>query len=557
MSAELERVRVLLGLSRWAEAEREVRGVLAREPGSAPALALLVTCLLHQDKKEEALREARAAVALDPEDPWVMFALARALAVCGRPEEALQATLETLRLEPADPDCWGLLGALHLEAERWREGLEAAEKGLALDPEHAWCTELRARALVQLGRASEAGAALEARLRSDPEDAGAHTAQGYVHLDRGRFPEALKSFQEALRLEPTSAPARRGMVEALKARYRVYGWFLRYAQWMGRLTQGQRWGFIIGAYLAYRFLDDLADQNPGLRPWVRPVLWAYLAFVLFSWVTAPLGDLLLSFTRFGRLSLDPDQLRGARWIGACLVGAALFGLLGLAWAPFPGLPAAAGAAVLILPVAALWSRPPGPRLVLGAVTAGLACIGLSAIAASLAAAFAAEPSRKALEGVAAFEALAYFVGVGLVTFLANFIGLVRPPPPLGKAEELAEAGRWRLLAAAALVLGTSGLLLVLQLLGGEVRSGTAIRLAVATALFFALYRGHAWARWVAVVLFGLSAVLGVFTVASDLDLVALWVVLPLSLLHGALAAWLVVSPTLRAFLARQGRVRPS
>lgn len=553
---ELERVQLLMNMSRFAEAEREVRGVLAREPGSAWAQALLATCLLHQDKKEEALREARAAVGLDPELSYTHYALARTLAVCEQEEPARLEVMEAIRLDPQDSDYRGLLAALHLSKERWAEALEAAEKGLALDPEHPWCTELRARALVRLGRTSEAGAVLEARLKTDPEDAGAHTARGMLHLQCGRFPEALASFQEALRLDPTSESARYGMLEALKARYRLYGLFLRYSQWMARLSDGQRWGFVIGAYLVYRLLGDLAESRPDLRPFVRPLLWAYLAFVVFSWTTAPLGDLFLSLTRFGRLSLDQDQLRGARCVGACLLAALVFLALGLVWAPFP-LAAAAGAGVLILPMAATWSRPPGPRLVLGAITAGLVLLGLSALAAHLTAAFAAPPLQKELENLAGFQALGFFVGVGLVTFLGNFVGLLKPRLPLGKEEELAERGRWRLLAGLALAVGATGLLLVLQLLAKDVSPVVLVQLGLGAGLGWAIHQGQGWARWVGAAGFAGSSGLLALAILAERSLTAAWLLLPLGLLHGAFAAWLVLSPSLRGYLAWKRRARPT
>jgi hypothetical protein len=49
------------------------------------------------------------------------------------------------------------------------------------------------------------------------------------------------------------------------------------------------------------------------------LLYAYFGFVLLTWLSPSLFDLLLRLSKFGRHALLPDQVRGANVLLACLV----------------------------------------------------------------------------------------------------------------------------------------------------------------------------------------------------------------------------------------------
>ena len=88
---------------------------------------------------------------------------------------------------------------------------------------------------------------------------------------RGDFRGALEHFREALRLNPSLEWARAGLVEALKARYPVYGLLLRYFLWMSTLSRRAQWAVILGA-CSFRALRAVATNNPALAPWITPLL---------------------------------------------------------------------------------------------------------------------------------------------------------------------------------------------------------------------------------------------------------------------------------------------
>ncbi len=92
---ELQRAQQLLAAGRAVEAEPVLRGLLAREPGSAPAMVMLAGVLEIRGKLDELIGLMRRALEIEPGSAPALGVLARALRTQGKYEVAL-ATLEPL-----------------------------------------------------------------------------------------------------------------------------------------------------------------------------------------------------------------------------------------------------------------------------------------------------------------------------------------------------------------------------------------------------------------------------------------------------------------------------
>jgi tetratricopeptide (TPR) repeat protein len=431
VNVRLGRARLLLGQGRWEPAEGELRAALGEDPGDPEALALLALALLgraeghdpdSRRRLDEAERAAGDAVAAAPDQAFPHHVRGRVLLARRREEEAVAAALEAIRLQPEEPDHRALLGQARFSQRRWAEALAAAEEGLRLDPEDAACARLRALALVQSGRREEASETLRAALARDPDDASTHTALGWARLEAGDAQAALTHFQEALRLDPTEEGARAGIVEALKARHRLYALFLRYLMFMAKLTPGQQWGIVIGGWLAYRGLWGVTKDRPELAPWLYPLIGLYLAFVLLSWLGRPLFNLALRLDRFGRHALSDDQRQGANLVGAAL-GAALLAIgVWAATGHWLASACALGAVLLLLPLSAIHSCDPGwPRRMMTLYTLGLGACGLALLAIGL---LPAPPA--AAERLVGLLVNVFLFGSLLSGFVANALVAARP-----------------------------------------------------------------------------------------------------------------------------------
>ena len=138
-----------------------------------------------------------------------------------------------------------------------------------------------------------------------------------------------------------------------------------------------QWVIVAGFLFGPRMLARLARVNPGLEPFVFPVIALILGFVMLTWIASPLFNFLLRFNRFGRLALSNDQRVASSWIGGCFVLALVCFVAALAKTTAVALFGTGYFGFLLLPLAVTFSRVPGtPQRVMAGYTAFVALLGL-------------------------------------------------------------------------------------------------------------------------------------------------------------------------------------
>jgi tetratricopeptide (TPR) repeat protein len=416
MTEHFERAQMLLAQERYELAAKELRQELTTNPDNPFAHSLLALCLSELKQPEQALAEARLGVSHGPHLAFSHYILAKVLSGLERSAEAARAAEEAVRLDPDDADNFALLSAIKLEQREWAAALEAAEYGIEINPEHTGCANLRAMALVKLGRKAEAGATIHATLALDPENALTHANQGWAYLHQSKPKEALEHFKAALRIDPELEWARDGMIEALKSRYLIYRWMLRYFLWMARLSEKAQWGFIIGVYFAQRLLRSTANASPELAPILWPLLILLFLFIYLTWTADSIFNLLLRLNPFGRLLLNRAQIIASNWTGGLLAATALtLGLWFLTGSTI-ALMAGIGCGLMVIPVASVLKceAQPGRRVLL-VYTLALAGLGLGALGVAL------------REGTDAAWRLGGFflLGIFVYSWVANYFSLKR------------------------------------------------------------------------------------------------------------------------------------
>jgi tetratricopeptide (TPR) repeat protein len=381
MSHFLERGRLLAVQGHWNLAEKELRMAVGESPDLSFAHGLLALTLVNLKRKDEALAEAQTAVRLSPEVPLMYYYLAQVLDSLERFKDAEAAIGKAIEIDPQDADYRALQSGIVFQQSRWADSLAAAEEGLKQDPDHIGCLNLRGLALIKLGRRAEAGDNMAETIARGPENAMSHTVQGWNYLESSRPGKALECFRTALQLDPDLEYAKRGMVEALKARNPIYRLMLMYFLWMARLRGGAQWAVVLGFYIGMRLLNSAADQTPALRPYVMPIIVVYLIFCVLTWVAQPAFDLVLRLNRFGRYALSPRQIRTSNWFGGLLAAAIVLALIGWLWPSDLAIAFAIWFGVMVAPVAmALQSVKDRNRHILSAAAGVLGLIGLASIA---------------------------------------------------------------------------------------------------------------------------------------------------------------------------------
>ena len=380
--SSLDRARLLIAQERWPLAEQELRRCLGDDPDDSVTHQLLALCLLHREEFELATSEAQTGVRLAPDSAFAHHVLSKILLQRNMLAPAERAARESLRLDPDDADYAGWLGVICCGQKRWQEALDLADQGLSCDAQCETCLNVRAMALAGLGRKQDAGDSLALALQRNPDNAFTHANQGWTLLHQGQPQPALEHFREALRLEPDLDFARRGIVEAMKARNPLYRAILGLLLAMASLSTRAQWGLMVGGWLGYRALNQVAERSPQLRPWVTPVLYGYIAFVMVTWLAIPLSNLLLRLNRFGRLTLTRLETRTSEWVGgALLVARVCFAIAQIGLVPQLTVTAVM-CGLLAIPLSAIYSCEQGwPRTTLQVCTGFMA--GLAAVVTCL------------------------------------------------------------------------------------------------------------------------------------------------------------------------------
>lgn len=389
MNPHLQRALILLEQRRPDLAEAELRRSLADDPDNGFAHSLLANCLCERDELGDATQEARQAISLEPDSPNSHATMAHVMFRRNRLPEARTAIRESIRLNPYEPASFAVLAAIEYALRDWPKTLAAAEEGLRIDPEEVGCNNYRAMALVALGRRDEAGATMGTVLALDPENAFSHANQGWAMLHAGESAKAKEHFREALRLEPDLEYARRGLIEAMKARNPIYALMLRYFLWMNRLSRQAQWGVVLGGVILVQILFRVREQQPDLKPFVTVLIVVYMIFALMTWLASPLFNLLLLIDRFGRHALSREQKIEAGTVGA-MVGCGLTALVcwGLSELLLPdwelihelSMLTAIYFGVLTFPVSGIFKCPSGwPRQIMVVYSLAMAAVGLAVI----------------------------------------------------------------------------------------------------------------------------------------------------------------------------------
>ncbi|MFI7129010.1 tetratricopeptide repeat protein [Nonomuraea sp. NPDC050153] len=322
----IQRAATLLQMRRPADAERELRGVLAEQPDHFTAHSLLGLALVQQGRTAEGVSEAEEGVRLAPDQSYPHYIAGQVYLRIQRPDLAVTAARTSLSHNPESASTWELLTRAHLRLGQHREAVGAAHRGLAIDPQDSDLVSLLALAHVELREVEPARAAAADAVRLDPESSTAHLAYGHAALVSGDAKTAAAAFREVLRLDPGFDPARDLLVTALKQRNPLY-----------RILSNLRGRFLGGWRMVF------------LLPAVPPLIAVFVLIAVLhwaAWVAEAVTVLRLARAKATKLLFEGVEARVA--IASCALLAAGVGVLALGIALGHDALSTAGAAVMAL-----------------------------------------------------------------------------------------------------------------------------------------------------------------------------------------------------------------
>jgi tetratricopeptide (TPR) repeat protein len=374
----LSKVSILLNQQKYAEAGQILKDLLAQDPNNIHYLSLLAEVHLQQDQYDAANKLIDNAIGLGPDEPHLFYIKSRIALQQDKYDEAELHLQQSIALDPYDANYFALWANIKLSRKKYSEALELADKALEIDPENLLGLNTRSTALLKLDRKDESFLTIEGALREDPNNAYTHANYGWSLLEKGDHKKALTHFKEALKQNPNYSYAQSGMVEALKASNPIYRLFLKYAFWINNLTAKYQWGVIIGIYVAHRLLKTVADSNPAIEPFLKPVVIAITVIALSTWIITPVSNLFLRFNKYGKFLLDKEQKISSNFVGIGLLTAIIGVILYYTQHDDRFLAIAIYGVAMMVPFS-LMLRPSKPKHLFKVYAGGMALTGLAAI----------------------------------------------------------------------------------------------------------------------------------------------------------------------------------
>lgn len=198
---------------RDAEAEREFRAALEKEPLYGPAHMQLGKVLRRSGRTAEALEALKAALQIDPHQLVTYHELAELRAEQGELERAAQTLEQASRIAPNDVQTAYLLGNIRASQARetgsratLEQAIIAYNRATTLAPDFAAAHYNLAVAALTDGDVAGAVDALRQTISINPEDGEAHRLLATIYNDLRRSREALQLMTRAAELLPGHLP---------------------------------------------------------------------------------------------------------------------------------------------------------------------------------------------------------------------------------------------------------------------------------------------------------------------------------------------------------------
>ncbi len=323
---QLSRAQLLINQKRYREADKILTELLSLDPNNIHILASLSEVALEMDNAEKAQNLIDNAISQAPDSDYLYCIKARVMLSLKQYDTAEECLLNATTINPNEGHYFAIWAHIKLARKKYQEAVDLANKSLELDSDNILGLNTRSTALLKLDDKEGAFNTIENALKEDPNNAYTHANYGWGLLEKGDHKKALVHFGEALKNDPNFAFAQAGMLEALKAKYVIYRWFLKYAFFMGNLTAKYQWGVIIGIYVAFRALGALSRNVPVLEPYLTPILILLGLFAFSTWVMTPLSNLFLRLNKYGKHLLSKKEKLSSNFVGL----SALVFLLGVA-----------------------------------------------------------------------------------------------------------------------------------------------------------------------------------------------------------------------------------
>ncbi len=193
----------------WRRAARVLEQVVRRRPRNAEAQRLYAKVLMHLSRPAEAESALRQALAAAPDHPGLLNTLGLCLVLLGRLDEARPVLDRVEARTPQNPMVHRNLGLLHLIDNEYEAAEKSLRRALQLEPGFTSALANLGNTLQSMGRFDEAIDAFDRALSQTPDDASIRNDRGMCRLRAGDYERGFADYEARLRRHDQIARHRR------------------------------------------------------------------------------------------------------------------------------------------------------------------------------------------------------------------------------------------------------------------------------------------------------------------------------------------------------------
>lgn len=199
--------------SRYPDAERNLRAMLADCPNDAAAHSQLGIALAAEGNQTVAETEFKAALAIDPQNFAAHYHLGEMAIAAGHPADAIDLLSSASKENPKDIDTRERLAMAFAQSGHSADALAQLREAVRIDPTNAELHALLSQVLAGAGHLQDAIDEQQQALRLQPQDPDGWNNLGVLEARVGKSEAARADFRHALRLAPDDAQARANLAQ--------------------------------------------------------------------------------------------------------------------------------------------------------------------------------------------------------------------------------------------------------------------------------------------------------------------------------------------------------
>ena len=261
---------------------------------NARAHVILAHAYLNLEDYNEAMHAVQRALALHPRQDLGMAIYAYLLGKFNQPRLAQEAFDAAFALNNSRAITYYWNASFLLEA--FRQSAEARRQlrtAMSLEPGMPEHHLLMARIYLTEGRDEEAEKEFQSAVRLQPTF---HVLNSYgLHLlyRRGDPERAFEYFRRALRIRPKNRQVLQHFMTTLRAKNRLMYEFWQFNFRVLGMGGKLRWFSVLGLWLLIQVMQIVAQARPEWKPFISPIVIAYIIFCIYTWLINPIFRLMI------------------------------------------------------------------------------------------------------------------------------------------------------------------------------------------------------------------------------------------------------------------------